>query len=66
MPVADNSSEDSPLRYKNLSEIYENTTKVELSSDTDVEAMLAIMEEPTCYRDAAGDANWEVAMESEL
>jgi len=61
-----NSSEDSPMRFRNLNEIYENTSEIDLIEDTDVEAMLTIMEEPMCYREAAGDENWEATMRSEL
>ena len=45
------SAEESPVRFKNLNEIYEMTEEIELDSDT--EALLAIMEEPSCYKDAA-------------
>ena len=56
--------DESPVRFRNLNKIYEMTKEIEL--DSDVEALLAIMEEPTCYKDAAGDENWEAAMRSEL
>jgi hypothetical protein len=56
--------DDTPLSFKNLNEIYEMTEEVEL--DLDAEALLAVMEEPTCYREVAGDENWEAAMRSEL
>jgi hypothetical protein len=58
------SAEESPIRFKNLNEIYEMTEEIELDSDT--EALLAIMEEPSCYKDAAGDENWQAAIENEL
>jgi len=61
-----NSPEDSLMRFRNLNEIYENTSEIDLIEDSDVEAMLAIMEEPTYYIEAAGDENWEAAMRSEL
>lgn len=54
------------MRFRSLNEIYENTSEIELIEDSDIEAMLAVMEEPTCYREAAGDENWEAAMRSEL
>jgi hypothetical protein len=63
---SDSSLEDSQLRFRNLNEIYENTTEIEMDVDSNVEAMLAIMEEPTCYQEAAGDETWEAAMKSEL
>ncbi|XP_066392178.1 uncharacterized protein [Miscanthus floridulus] len=40
--------------------------KEEIELDSDTEALLAVMEEPTCYKDAAGDENWEATMRSEL
>ena len=52
-----NSPEDSLMRFRNLNEIYENTSEIDLIEDSDVEAMLAIMEEPTYYIEAAGDEN---------
>jgi len=58
------SAEESPVRFKNLNEIYEMTEEIELDSDT--KALLAIMEEPSCYKDAAGDENWQAAMKNEL
>ena len=54
------------MRFTNLNEIYENTSEIDLIEDSDVEAMLAIMEEPTYYIEAARDENWEAAMRSEL
>jgi len=45
------------MRFRNLNEIYENTSEIDLIEDSDVEAMLAIMEEPTYYIEAAGDEN---------
>ena len=56
--------DETPLRFRNLNEVYEMTDEVEL--DSDAEALLAVMEEPTCYREAAGNENWEIAMRSEL
>jgi hypothetical protein len=47
--------DETPVMFKNLNEIYEMTNEVEL--DSDVEALLAVMEEPTCYKDAARDEN---------
>jgi hypothetical protein len=60
----DEQYDETPLRFKSLSEIYEVAEPIEL--DLDAEALLAVMEEPTCYREAAGDENWEAAMRSEL
>jgi len=66
LPVGDSSIEDNPLQFRNLNEIYQDTMEVELVSDTEVQALLAIMEEPSCYREAVGNADWEAAMDSEL
>jgi hypothetical protein len=60
----DEQYDETPLRFKSLSEIYEVAELIEL--DLDAEALLAVTEEPTCYREAAGDENWEAAMRSEL
>lgn len=57
LPDGGNSSEDSPLRFRNLNEIYEDTSEVDLAMDSDMEAMLAIMKEPACYREVVGDAD---------
>jgi len=54
------------VRFRNLNEVYQDTVEVELTSDSEVEALLAVMEEPSCYQDAAGDGNWIEAMESEI
>jgi hypothetical protein len=40
--------------------------EVELTSNSEVEALLAAMEEPSCYQDASGYGNWIIAMESEI
>ena len=61
---SDCESDGRPTKFRTLNEIYETTAEVEL--DSDQEALLVGMEEPTCYREAAGDVNWEAAMESEL
>jgi hypothetical protein len=43
--------DDGPVRFRSLSEVYEQTTEVELTSDAEIEvnALLAVMEEPTCF-----------------
>lgn len=58
--------DETPVRFRNLNEVYQDTVEVELTSDSEVEALLAVMEEPSCYQDAAGDGNWIEAMESEI
>jgi hypothetical protein len=60
--------EEELVRYKSLNEVYENTEEVELTSDSDVEiiVLLAAMEEPSSYQEAAGDVEWIAAMVSEM
>ncbi|CAD6266153.1 unnamed protein product [Miscanthus lutarioriparius] len=47
--------DDGPMRFRILNEVYEDSVEVDLASDTEVEinALLATMEEPTCYQEAA-------------
>lgn len=58
--------DEPPLRFRNLNEVYQDSVEVELTSDSEVEALLVVMEEPSCYHDAAGNGNWIAAMESEI
>jgi hypothetical protein len=58
--------DDGPVRFRNLNEVYEDLVEVELIPDTEVDALLAMMEEPANFRDAAGDENWVAAMDSEI
>jgi len=60
--------DDGPVRYRSIYEVYEEAAEVDLASDSDVEvnALLTVMEEPTCYQEAADDENWRAAMDSEL
>lgn len=62
----DSSSEDSPMYFRSLNDIYDNTSEVELELDSDGEALLAEVEEPTSYNEAAGNPEWEKAMENEI
>jgi transposase InsO family protein len=59
-------SETPPLHYRNLNDVYDDTSEIELELDSEGEALLAEIEEPTCYADAAGNPEWEVAMENEI
>lgn len=45
-----------------MKEVYDDTSQVEL----DAEALLALMEEPTSYTEAAVDREWVAAMDSEI
>jgi len=58
--------DEPPLRFRNLNEVYEDSVEVEMQYDSEVEALLTVMEEPSSYQDAAGDGNWVGAMESEI
>lgn len=60
------SSEEQEERYRNLSDIYQNTSEIELMYDSDGEALLVEMEEPTNYAEAAGYAEWVDAMDKEI
>ncbi|CAD6255874.1 unnamed protein product [Miscanthus lutarioriparius] len=53
--------DDGPVRFRSLNEVYEDSVEVDLASDTEVEinAILATMEEPTCYQEAAGISSRE-------
>ena len=62
MPVDDYSTPSSaessePMRFRALNEIYDETTKVGLM-DSDVEALLAETEEPSCYRETVDHQEW--------
>jgi hypothetical protein len=61
-----NSSEEQEERYRDLSDIYQNTSEIELMYDSDGEALLVEMEEPTNYTEAAGYAEWVDAMDKEI
>ena len=52
MDVDDTIDHDSgPHRFRNLNEIYDDSTEVELM-DENVEDLLAKIEEPSCFREA--------------
>jgi hypothetical protein len=61
-----NSSADEPRHFRSLNEIYQETSEVECNSESDIEALLAEMEEPTCYREAANQIEWVDAMNKEV
>jgi hypothetical protein len=60
--------DDGPVRFRSIYEVYEEAEEVELVSDAEIEinALMAIMEEPTCYQEAAGSNDWRGAMDSEI
>jgi hypothetical protein len=66
---AHNENEDSETpskHYRSLNEIYEDTSEIELKMDFQGAALLGEVEEPTCYAEAVGNPEWEMAMENEI
>jgi len=59
-------SEDQPERLRSLNDIYQNTSEVELMYDSDGEALMVEMEEPTSHKEAASYAKWTEAMNKEI
>jgi hypothetical protein len=49
--------DEGPVRFRNLNEVYQDSIEVELTYDSEVEALLAVMEEPSCYQEAVGDSD---------
>jgi len=67
MDMGDSSGYDEePLRFRSPNEVYQDSVEVELTFDTEVDALLAAMEEPNCYKEAAGDRDLVLAMKSEI
>jgi len=67
MDVDDSDNYDeAPLRFRDLNEVYQESEEVELNSNTEIAALLAVMEEPSSFVEAAGDENWMNAMRSEI
>lgn len=68
----DNSDDydETPQRFRSLNEVYQETTEVELESDAEdvveVIALLAVMEEPSCFSEAVTNPDWVQAMDSEM
>jgi hypothetical protein len=62
----DDSSNEEPGRFRDLNDIYDHTDVVELQYDSDGEALLAELEEPAKYVEAAGKPDWEEAMDKEI
>jgi len=54
------------LRFRNLNEVYDETSEVDLASDLEFGALLAMMEEPSTYQEAAENVEWVAAMDSEI
>jgi len=60
--------DDGPVRFRSLAEVYEEVAQVELTSDSEIEvnALLAVKQEPTCYHEVAGNTDLMAAMDSEI
>jgi len=74
--------DETPVRFRSLNEIYQDSVEVELVPEDDEQGLdaeaaeqgaeeelaglLAVMEEPTNFQEAEEDGNWMAAMESEL
>jgi len=66
MDVDDNLDVDSgPVRFRSLSDVYDDSYEVELM-DENVEALLIEMEEPASYREAADSQDWVDAIDREM
>ena len=67
LPVDGDESHDGPIRYRHMDDIMKDTRRVELEKEfAEEEAMLIVIEEPSCYREAAGLPEWENAMDKEI
>lgn len=50
MDMGDSSDYDEPpLRFRNLNEVYQYSIEVEMTYDSEVEALLTVMEEPSNF-----------------
>ena len=58
-------NESGAMRFRNLDDIYDDTSEVELV-DSDVEALLVEADEPTSYAEAAAHQEWKDAMDKEM
>jgi hypothetical protein len=65
-PGFDSDGDEEPLKFRSLNEVYEETSEVELSSDSELGALLALVEEPSTYKEAAENVEWVAAMDSEI
>jgi len=57
--------ESGAMRFRNLNEVYDETSEVELM-DSDVEALLVETGEPANYNEAACHQEWVEAMDREM
>ena len=64
--VGGDESHDGPVRYRKIADILRDAPRVELYEEPEEEAFLMEAEEPSCYREAADQAEWEHAMKKEI
>ena len=57
---------EGPIWYRNISDILRDAPRVEREEEIEEEVLLIEEEEPSCYREAAGQAAWEQAMKMEI
>lgn len=62
-----------PHRIRSLADVYNDTHEVELvpesddeTEDVEIGALLAVMEEPSCFREAIENPEWVQAMDNEM
>ena len=48
------STNEGPVRYRNIDDIMRDAPRVDLDEDVEEEALLVETEEPSCYLEAAG------------
>lgn len=72
VPTPSSGSSNGPVRFRDLSDVYEHTVEIELDSDeeeledSEGQALLVETGEPTCYREAADYQDWKDAMNKEM
>ncbi|CAH9074982.1 unnamed protein product [Cuscuta epithymum] len=57
------SEDGGPRRFRSLAEIYADAPEADMDAN---ELMLVAIEEPTCYREAVTEKEWQDAMEREM
>lgn len=49
--------DDGLVRFRGINDVYQDSLEADLASNVEIDALLAVMEEPANYQEAAGDAN---------
>ena len=57
---------EGPIRYRNIVDILRDAPRMDREEEIEEEALLIEEDEPTCYREVAGQAAWEQAMKIEI